>query len=204
MSRDIKMALESYLGEISIVAFDFAPQDWLSCNGQLLSINRYQALYSLLGTRYGGDGVSTFALPNLNGRMPIGAGTEFVLGKIGGYKNIVLNKNQLPSHTHELTSQKISANVALKMKASQKNADISDPSDAYIALVSDGSGGISNMFTKDETQLVDMKSINTVIDANLTAGNTGATGNSNGIDILNPYLALNFIICVSGIYPNRP
>ena len=92
--------VEPFLSEIKIVSFNFAPKGWAFCNGQLLPINQNQALFSLLGTTYGGDGRVNFALPNLQGRMPIHMGDGFTLGERGGETAHTLNISELPAHNH--------------------------------------------------------------------------------------------------------
>ena len=94
------MSTEPFLSQIGIAAFSFAPKGWALCNGQLLPINQNQALFALLGTTYGGDGRVNFALPNLQGRVPMHAGNGHTLGEIGGQENHTLNLMELPQHTH--------------------------------------------------------------------------------------------------------
>src|SRR6266487_504814 len=91
---------EPFLSEIRIMSFGFAPQGWALCNGQLLPINQNQALFSLLGTTYGGDGRVNFALPNLQGRTPIHTGNGHILGEVGGEQAHTLNISEIPTHTH--------------------------------------------------------------------------------------------------------
>lgn len=91
---------EPYLAQISMVSFSFAPKGWALCNGQLLPINQNQALFALLGTTFGGDGRTTFALPNLQGRAPVHVGSEVVLGQSGGSEAVSLTLAQLPPHSH--------------------------------------------------------------------------------------------------------
>jgi len=91
---------EPYISEIRIFSFNFAPAGWAACNGQLLPISQYQALFTLLGTTYGGDGTSNFALPNLQGRVPLCAGSNFAQGQQGGEAAVTLAADQLPQHTH--------------------------------------------------------------------------------------------------------
>ncbi|SFK39844.1 phage tail protein, partial [Methylorubrum salsuginis] len=100
--------MEAFVGTILPVAFDFPPQGWLLCNGALLNINQYNALYALLGTRYGGNGTTTFALPNLQGRVPINqgqlaGGANYPIGSAGGVETVTLNTQQMPLHTHAMT-----------------------------------------------------------------------------------------------------
>jgi microcystin-dependent protein len=96
---------DPYIGELKLISFNFAPRGWALCNGQLMPINQYQALYSVLGTQYGGDGVTTFALPNMQGRMPIHQGQGFSVGNSGGEATHVLSGNEMPTHNHPALAQ---------------------------------------------------------------------------------------------------
>ena len=91
---------DPYIGEIRMFGGNFAPVGWLLCQGQLLPISQYDALFNLIGTTYGGDGQQTFALPNLQSRIPVHVGSGFTLGQMGGVETVTLNTNQLPVHTH--------------------------------------------------------------------------------------------------------
>jgi microcystin-dependent protein len=91
---------DPFLGEISPVAFPFAPKGWALCDGQLMQIQQNQALFSLLGTTYGGDGIRTFALPDLRGRVSVHSGPNYPLGATGGVEGVTLNSNQIPAHSH--------------------------------------------------------------------------------------------------------
>lgn len=101
-------AVDSFLGEIRPVSFNFAPQGWLLCDGRMLDINTYQNLYALIGTTYGGNGINTFALPDLRGRVPIGVGTGIsgltprVIGQFVGNETVTLDVSTMPNHTHSL------------------------------------------------------------------------------------------------------
>ncbi|HEY1806683.1 MAG TPA: tail fiber protein [Terracidiphilus sp.] len=101
-----------FLGQISVFGFNFAPTGWALCNGQSLAINQNQALFSLLGTTYGGNGINTFQLPNLQGSVAIMVGPGFVLGQVGGEPNVTLTTAQLPSHTHGGKATTANANSA--------------------------------------------------------------------------------------------
>jgi microcystin-dependent protein len=91
---------DPYIGEIRMFGGNFAPVGWLLCQGQLLPISQYDALFNLIGTTYGGDGQQNFALPNLQSRVPMHVGSNYVLGQVGGTETVTLNRNQLPIHTH--------------------------------------------------------------------------------------------------------
>ena len=111
-----------FLGEIRIVSFDFPPKGWAFCDGQILPVNQNQTLYSILGATYGGDGTSTFALPDLRGRTPIHLGTGYTLGQRGGEEAHTLTPAELPAHKHTATG-------------SSNNADLSNPGNAFWATV---------------------------------------------------------------------
>lgn len=100
---------EPFLGEIRCFSFPFTPQGWLPCAGQLLPINQYQALYVILGTRYGGDGVSNFALPDLRGRVPVHVGNGITLGQKAGEETHTLAINEIPAHTHSISANSTEA-----------------------------------------------------------------------------------------------
>jgi microcystin-dependent protein len=102
---------QPFLGEIKIVAFNFAPKGWAQCNGQLLPINQNQALFSILGTTYGGDGRVNFALPEFRGRIPIHQGNGFLLGNKGGEELHTLNQGEMPAHNHTLQADKAAADI---------------------------------------------------------------------------------------------
>ncbi|MBD0381959.1 phage tail protein [Paenibacillus sedimenti] len=109
-----------FLGEIRLFSLGYAPKGWAQCNGQLLPINQNQALFSLLGTTYGGDGRTTFALPDLRGRVPVHAGPGITLGEVGGEEAHTLLESEMPSHTH-------------LARATTKEADSDDPNNVYWA-----------------------------------------------------------------------
>jgi microcystin-dependent protein len=96
---------EPYVGEIRMVAFNFAPNGWAFCDGSLLSISDNEVLFALIGTTYGGDGQNTFALPNLQGRMPVHMGSEAILGELSGTESVTLDVGQMPIHSHALMAQ---------------------------------------------------------------------------------------------------
>jgi microcystin-dependent protein len=118
-----------YLGEIRILSFNFAPKGWAMCNGQLLPINQNQALFSLLGTMYGGDGRVNFALPNLEGRMPIHLGSGFITGQQGGEFGHTLTQSEMPAHTHTAVGSSSTATSP----SPAGNLWCSDPVDPYFA-----------------------------------------------------------------------
>jgi microcystin-dependent protein len=166
--------MDPFIGELRLLPFNFAPKGWALCAGQLLPINQNQALFSLLGTTYGGDGRTTFALPDLRGRVPVGAGqlppgSDYPLGATGGQETVELTTRQLPEHAHAVN-------------ASSAAATTKSPHRTFPA----GGGAYA------ATQNVRMK-----------AAMIGPTGGGEGHENRQPYLVLNWVIALQGIYPAR-
>ena len=162
-----------YMGELRIMSFNFAPKYWAQCNGQLLPINQNQALFSLLGTTYGGNGQTTFALPDLRGRVPIHTGNGHTLGERAGEQAHTLSINELPVHTHLVNA------------SSAATGGVATPNGNYL-------GGGNNVYSAANTGL------NTLAPA--TVANTG--GSQAHLN-MQPFLALNFGIALIGIFPSQ-
>jgi len=162
---------EPFLAEIRVVSFGFAPKGWALCNGQTLAINQNQALFSLLGTTYGGNGTTTFQLPNLQARMPIHQGSGYALGNLGGQSSHTLLIPEIPSHNHGAlgVSTTASTDVATgnSWAASQQNPYAASPN------------------------------------TSLAPAALGQTGGSQPHNNMAPYLVLNFIIALQGIFPSQ-
>lgn len=178
--------MEGTLGEIRLFAANFAPKSWWYCDGSLLAIRSNTALFSILGTTYGGDGVNTFGLPNLKGRSAVGAGqgpglSRYDLGEMTGLNSVTLTILNLPAHTH--TS---SGNVVIP--AFSDEGDSGSPSDNVLAAK-------SGMYTSEESD-----SNTQPIPLSL---NVGVSGASMPLNITQPSIGMNYIICLSGIYPSR-
>jgi microcystin-dependent protein len=176
---------ESFLGEIKIVAFNFPPKGWATCDGQILPIAQNQALFSLLGTYYGGNGVNTFALPDLRGRAPIHQGqgpglTNRSIGENGGSESVQLTVSQIPSHIHTVAS----ANVPVVSSA----GNMTTPSGNRPAKAGDGESNYSSAASDGSIAL---------------GGNTDVTGGSQPHNNMPPFLTLNFVIALVGIFPSR-
>jgi microcystin-dependent protein len=180
-----------YLAQIVLFAGDFAPKNFLTCSGQILSIAQNQALFALLGTTYGGNGVSTFQLPDLRGSVIVSAGqgpgrSNYSLGQTGGTENVTLTSNNLPSHTHTVTSATVTIN------ANDGRADATSPNGAALAQQSQTPVYAA---TSDGTKMSAKAATLTVT--------VGPAGGNQPMAILSPYLTLNYCICVSGLFPPR-
>ncbi len=161
-----------FLSEIKIVSFNFPPKGWALCNGQQLPINQNQPLFALLGTTYGGNGQTTFALPNLQGCAPMHFGNGHTLGEKAGSSSVTVNIQQLPQHIHFLQATN---NTAL-LDAPGGNYLGKAPINAY--------GPAANLTT-------------------MNAGTVSSVGGSQPHNNMMPYLVLNFIIALQGIFPSR-
>jgi microcystin-dependent protein len=163
---------QPYVGEIRMFAGNFAPAGWMFCEGQLLPISENETLFQLIGTTYGGDGESTFALPDLRGRIPLHQGNGFILAETGGAEEITLTVNQIPAHTHALL-------------ASSGSASVNDPGSNLPAL------------TQAPTyfNLLDNP-------ANMSPQSIGPVGGSQPHTNFQPYLCVDFIISLFGIFPS--
>jgi microcystin-dependent protein len=163
---------EPFLSEIKIVSFNFPPKGWALCNGQLLPINQNQALFALLGTTYGGNGQTNFALPNLRGQVPIHMGNGHTLGEKAGSTSVTVNIQQLPTHLHALQSSGNSASTT------------ADPTNAFLAPVNGGYGPAGSLTTMNPASVT-------------------SVGGSQAHNNMMPYLVLNFIIALQGIFPSQ-
>lgn len=179
--------MEPTIAEIRLFAGNFAPRGWAFCDGQILPIAQNQSLYSLLGTTYGGDGRTTFALPDLRGRVPVHAGDgpglpDVRLGQRFGSATYVLTVAQMPPHTHPLTA---------KLRATDSQADTRDPSNA--ALSKDRG---TSTYQTDAPANVNMHPTS-------IGGGIGQTGDNAPINNMQPSLGLNYIIALQGLFPSR-
>ena len=177
-------------------AANFAPVGWAFCNGQLLAIAQNTALFSLLGTIFGGNGTTTFGLPDFRGRVPVGAGqglglSSYVLGQIGGTESITLTTAQMPMHNH-------SVSLSVTISASTAQAANSTPAaNNSLAAMNDPSSG-------DSINAYGTSAPNTPLNTGATAaGPTTFAGQSQPHDNRQPYLAVNYIIALQGIFPSR-
>lgn len=164
---------QPYVGEVRMFAGNFAPAGWMFCEGQLLPISENETLFNLIGTTYGGDGESTFALPDLRGRLPIHQGNGFVLAETGGAEEITLTVNQIAAHTHPL--------LASQSPGTASNAQNNDISSSPSLL----------LYIEGQSP-----------DTNLNPSVVGAVGGSQPHTNFQPYLCVDFIISLFGIFPS--
>lgn len=186
---------DPFIGQISIFAGNFAPRGWALCDGQLLPISSFTALFSLLGTTYGGDGRTTFALPDLRGRVAVGDGsgpglTPRRVGERSGSQTVTLTAAQLPSHNHGLT-------MATTLPARSDNADQHSPSGGVLSIPTvQGNPGLSFYSAQAPDTSIDGAGV----EGALTLGNTGGGASHENMQ---PFLALYYIIALVGTFPSR-
>lgn len=180
--------MEGYIAEIRMFAGNFAPRSWAFCQGQLLSIAQNTALFSLLGTTYGGNGQTTFGLPDFRGRVAVGTGQgpglpNVILGEMAGVPTTTLIITNLPAHNHAITG-------TATLKGNNHAPNSTDPTSRFLAA--------SNIYTN---QSGDMASMNAgAISLSLS---TGIAGSNQPFNNMQPYLGMNYIICLEGIFPSR-
>ena len=164
---------QPYYGEIRMFGGNFAPAGWMFCEGQLLPISEYETLFNLIGTTYGGDGQSTFALPDLRGRVPVHQGNGFILAEQGGVEEVTLTVNQIPAHSHSLLA----------------SGDLGNQLTTTGNLLSNSQGAIP--YIEDVTTL------------NMSSSAITPVGGSQPHTNFQPYLCVHFIISLFGIYPSQ-
>ena len=173
-----------FIAQICIFAGNFAPRGWAFCQGQLLPIDQYDALFALIGTTYGGDGQTTFGLPDLRGRAPLHPGqgpglSPHVIGEMAGVEQVTLTTNNLPNHNHTAAGKVAVASGSGSLDTPVNNVLAGTPNPVYTALANQGGsmGGVSTT--------------------------PGIAGGSQPFNARQAYLAVNFVICLEGIFPSR-
>ena len=187
--------MNQYLAEIRMFGGNFAPRGWALCQGQLLSISQNDALFALLGTTYGGNGVQTFGLPDFRGRRAVhnGAGpglSTYYLGEKGGAETTVVTTSKMPVHSHPITG---SISVTANIMASSNDPDAATPVGASFCVAEENiyaTPGDANFGAP-------------VVATSFSAMSLATNGGSQPIEILSPYQVVNFIICTEGIFPSR-
>ncbi len=165
---------QCYVGEIRMFAGNFPPNGWLICAGQILPISENDVLFNLIGTTYGGDGQETFALPDLRGRLPMHQGNSHTIGEAAGVETVTLTTQQIPVHTHALLAS---------------------------SAVGSQSSPTSHFYSASGVQLYSDPNVSTVVQMKNTI--VGPTGGNQPHENLQPYLCINFIIALFGIYPHQ-
>lgn len=179
--------MEGVMGVVTSFAINYEPKYWAFCNGQQMSISTNTALFSLLGTNFGGDGVNYFNLPDLRGRAPVGTGngaglTPCILGQKNGAEAITLTVENLPSHSHN-------GNVALNLMADNTGSGGgTSPDFSFPGLLTNAYGGNPDV---------------TMANPTYSAFSIGTAGAGAPVNTRSPYVAVNFVICVTGIFPSR-
>ena len=192
--------MDGYISEIRLFAANFAPKNWALCKGQLLAVSQNLSLFALIGNTYGGDGNVTFALPDLRGRAAIGAGigvglTPRNLGVPVGNERVILNTNQIPAHNHQAAMSAGKADLYTSNNPGQSEL----PSQSNNVISADG-GGTAFIFGLGPANVKMAPASIQNVSGTIT---TALTGGSQGHDNMQPSLALNYIICLAGIYPSR-
>ncbi|RXR21287.1 phage tail protein [Flavobacterium amnicola] len=174
-------AQDGYIGEIRMVGFTFEPRGWAFCDGRILSIASNTALFSILGTTYGGNGTTTFALPDLRGRAPIHVGASqgpglspVSLGQMSGQEIVTLTPQNVPSHTHAIN-----------------------------ATTADGTSGNPESNIPANTKLLDKEYSDAAANTTMSPAMVQPAGNNTPFNNMQPYLGMNYVICLQGIYPPR-
>ena len=182
--------MDTFMACILLWPCNFAPNGWAFCAGQILSITQNSALFALLGITFGGNGTSNFALPDMRSRIPVGVGQstglpEYVLGEVGGTGSVSLDLTNLPSHAHSFTISASNAQATVSIPASGTNT-LAAP---YDSVNFSSIAGYNNI--APDTAL------------NVGSPNTGSAGGNVPVSVMQPYLGLNYIIALTGIFPSR-
>jgi len=183
---------QPYLASVDLWPVDWAPRGWALCNGQLMSISQNTALFSILGTYYGGNGIQTFALPDFRGRVPVGAGqgpglSSYVVGQVGGAESVALTVGQMPLHTHAATGSVTPGAT----DASGRGAKTStNPAGNYPGLAPDG------VAIYGTPQTINMGATPVTVTVQ-------PSGNGLPFSVLQPFLSLSYIIALTGVFPSR-
>ncbi|MCP4131710.1 MAG: phage tail protein [bacterium] len=213
---------EPFMSEISLFGCNFAPRSWALCQGQLLSVTQYSALFSLLGTIYGGDGRTNFAVPNLSGRAAIGQGTgpglsARAIGQAGGYETVVLTQSTMPGHTHTATAHASSTgtfsgtpNANATVYCNNDAAGETEPVNRVWGSNSDNEIYADSIGTENNTMhtglvnvAVDMSPVTVDVTTTVDSVAISSTGSNMAHENMSPFLALTHSICTVGLYPPR-
>lgn len=194
---------EPFIGEIKLVPYNFAPRGWVFCHGQLLTISQNEALFALLGTTYGGDGRTTFGVPDLRGRVPLGEGqgpglSDYPLGRRGGVEMVTLSEQQMPAHSHAATLT--SAATAFPCSKEPGTSNVPGPNSVLAkGDVKKGRDDIgdANIYSENAPDTTLMYS---PVAGSIAVDNAGG---SRPHQNMQPYTVLNYVIATIGIFPSR-
>jgi len=189
------------IGEIKTVSFAAVPEGWAKCDGQLLNITEHQALFNLIGTTYGGNGTTTFALPNLQGKTMIHNDATYELGNAGGTVENTLSESQLPAHKHDVGSMAASHNLTGTVRGNEEDGDSDEHNGRNFGIIQiNGPYDILtyNSSVNDTLMAADNVQINGTVSL---SGSTSTSGSSTPVNNMQPYLSVNTIIALEGIDP---
>jgi microcystin-dependent protein len=194
--------MEEYIATIKAFAFNFTPRGWAFCNGQIMSIAQNTALFSLIGTTYGGNGQTTFALPDLRGRSIVHPGqgpglSNINYGEVSGTENVTLTINNMPAHGHVIPSLGLSAVTTINALS---GGTVSNETDGGNNSFSSG-GSTANVYSEPGGTATPIKGATTT--GTTAVGTTGIAGSNIPFSLRNPYLGVYMSICLEGIYPSR-
>lgn len=199
--------MEGYIGEIRHFAGNFAPRGWLFCQGQQLAISQYDALFALIGTTYGGDGQNSFSLPDFRGRVALGTGqgpglSTVVLGALAGTETVTLTQTNLPAHTHTVITTPINPALTVSVNSAQASAHTATNGASIASAGYMASGSfVPNLGFNTATPAVALNP--GTVDLTSVTVNNANIGGSLPHNNMQPYLVVNFIICIEGIFPSR-
>ncbi len=221
--------MDAFMGMVMPVAFNFAPKGWAFCNGQLVPISQNSAMFALLGTMYGGDGINTFALPDLRGRVPVGSqgdgpgltpieqgemagtNTNTVIGN--GSVSITLSSANLPTHTHPASFNPTELTATTHLQASTSSSGANTvPANGSVLCTSPSGPGSASIYSQTLENAVNLGGVSTTMGGTgaVTVGATGAgqplmapVSTTALVSNMQPFLGLNYVICMQGIFPSR-
>ena len=192
------------IGEIKTISFSTVPNGWAKCDGQLLNISEYETLFGLIGTTYGGDGTTTFALPNLQEKTMVHSSSNLAIGQTGGTAENTLTESQLPAHKHDSGTLTASHNLTGTVKVNEEDATSDDPQTRNFGIIETlSSVQVDSFLYNSSSNNKLMATDNVQINGNITlSGTTATTGSATPVNNMQPYLVINTIIALEGIDPS--
>ncbi|MCU9950563.1 phage tail protein [Pseudomonas sp. PDM13] len=199
---------DPFMGEIRMVGFNFAPRGWATCQGQVIAIQQNTALFSLLGTVYGGNGQTTFQLPNFSSRSPVGQGqgpglSSITLGEVAGSESITLTINQMPIHNHVVTVSAVTGTAQVSVPANATSTAAVAVPGATTVLGPIAAGGRPGTLYTADAATTNLAPFSAAVSCGAPTATCSTAGGSQPFGLRNPYLGTNFVIALEGIYPSR-